>query len=88
MLFRSQGLLISAAFYRRLGGFRPLPLMEDVDIVRRIGRRRLTRLPVIAVTSARRYRRDGYVGRMLRNFGCISLYLLGVPPRCIVRLYG
>ena len=86
--YGDQGLLIGAAFYRRLGGFRPLPLMEDVDLVRRIGRRRLTRLPIAALTSARRYRRDGYARRVVRNFGCLSLYLLGVPPRCIVRLYG
>jgi rSAM/selenodomain-associated transferase 2 len=86
--YGDQGLLMSAAFYRQIGGFRPLPLMEDVEIIRRIGRRRLVRLPVAALTSARRYRRDGYISRMARNFACISLYLLGVPPRCIVRLYG
>ncbi len=65
-----------------------MPLMEDVDIVRRIGRRRLVRLPRNAVTSAERYHRDGYLLRSLRNFLCLSLYLLGIPPRVIVKLYG
>jgi len=86
--YGDQGLLIARDFYRRLGGFRPLPLMEDVDIIQRIGRRRLRRLAPAALTSARRYHRDGYIRRMARNFGCLSLYLLGVPPRLIVRLYG
>ena len=86
--YGDQGLLIARGFYERLGGFRPLPLMEDVDLVRRIGRRRLVRLPAVAVTSAKRYRRSGYLVRTARNFGCLGLYLLGVPPRYIVRLYG
>src|SRR5919199_13336 len=42
--YGDQGLLISRRLYDRLRGFRPLPLMEDVDLVRRIGRRRLTLL--------------------------------------------
>lgn len=86
--YGDQALLISRDFYLELGGFRPLPMMEDVDIVRRIGRRRLVSLPRNAVTSAERYHRDGYVWRAVRNFFCLSLYFLGVPPRVIVKLYG
>jgi rSAM/selenodomain-associated transferase 2 len=85
--YGDQGLLIAAAFYRALGGFRPLALMEDVDMVRRIGRRRLAALPVEAVTSAARYRRDGFVARPLRNLSCLALYMLGMPPRVLLRLY-
>ena len=36
--YGDQGLLISRALYDAVGGFRPLPLMEDVDLVRRLGR--------------------------------------------------
>jgi rSAM/selenodomain-associated transferase 2 len=86
--YGDQGLLISAALYRALGGFRPLPLMEDVDLARRLGRHRLAPLAADAVTSAARYRRDGYVARPLRNLGCLSLYFLGLPPRLLLRLYG
>lgn len=86
--YGDQGLLISRAFYEALGGFRELPLMEDVDLVRRVGRRRLVALPVEARSSAERYRRDGYVLRPLRNLACLSGYFLGLPPRLIRRLYG
>jgi len=85
--YGDQGLLISSALYREIGGFRPLPLMEDVDLARRLGRRRLVPLAGDAVTSAERYRRGGYVARPLRNLGCLALYFLGVPPRLILRLY-
>ena len=62
--------------------------MEDVDLVRRIGRRRMTLLRPRAITSAERYARAGYVSRMARNFCCLGLYYLRVPPRVIARLYG
>ena len=86
--YGDQALLISRDFYREIGGFKPVPLMEDVDIVRRIGRCRLVRLPLDAITSAERYHRDGYLWRPVRNLFCLSLYFLGVPPRFIVKLYG
>ncbi len=86
--YGDQGLLIPAQLYRELGGFRALPLMEDVDMVRRLGRQRLALLAADAVTSAARYRRDGYIARPLRNLGCLALYFLGLPPRLILRLYG
>jgi hypothetical protein len=62
--------------------------MEDVDLVRRIGPRRLRVLDGAAVTSAVRYRHDGYLTRPLRNLACLGLYFLGVPPRLIVKLYA
>ena len=86
--YGDQGLLIHRDLYKRVGGFRPLPLMEDVDIVRRIGARRLVVLEAAALTSAARYRRAGYLRRSLRNLACLGLYFIGVPPRLLVRLYG
>lgn len=85
--YGDQGLLIGRAFYDELGGFRPMVLMEDVDMVRRIGRRRLHVLDAVAVTSAERYRREGYWRRPLRNLSCLALYFLGVPPSLIARIY-
>lgn len=85
--YGDQGLLIARGFYESLGGYRPLRLMEDVDIVRRIGRHRLEVLDVPAVTSARRYRAGGFIARPLRNILCLMLYFLGVPPDAIARIY-
>ena len=86
--YGDQGLLIARAFYDTLGGFRPLPLMEDVELVRRIGGARLTLLDAAAVTSAERYRRVGYLRRSARNLTCLGLYFAGLPTRAIARLYG
>ncbi len=86
--YGDQGLLISRALYDAAGGFRPLPLMEDVDLVCRLGRQRLAALPVRAVTSAERWRREGWRRRSARNLACLSLWFLGVPPGAIKRFYG
>ena len=85
--YGDQGLLISRALYDQVGGFRPLPLMEDVDLVRRLGRARLRGLEVAAVTSAEKWRRDGWRRRSARNLACLSLWYLGVPPKVIAKVY-
>ncbi|MGG5888895.1 glycosyltransferase [Falsiroseomonas sp. HC035] len=86
--YGDQGLLIHRDLLASVGGLRPLPLMEDVDLVRRLGRARLGALPVAAVTSAARWRRDGYLARSARNLGCLTLWFAGVPPRIIARIYA
>jgi rSAM/selenodomain-associated transferase 2 len=86
--YGDQGLLISRKLYRELGGFRPMPLMEDVDLMRRVKRRQLVMLQSRAVTSGVRYRREGYIARSLRNLSCMVLYFLRVPTRVLTRIYG
>ncbi len=83
--YGDQGLLVPRLLYEKVGGFRPLPLMEDVDLVRRLGRVR--QLPVPAVTSAARWRRDGWLRRSARNLLCLLLYGLGLPPERVALLY-
>jgi len=62
--------------------------MEDVDLVRRLGRKRLVMMRTRAVTSAECYKKQGYLARIARNAACLSLYYLRVAPATIVRLYG
>jgi hypothetical protein len=86
--YGDQGLLVSRALYDKTGGYRPIPLMEDVALVRRIGRRRLARLRVAAVTSAARYATDGWLRRGWRNLTTLALYFLGVDPERLARRYS
>jgi rSAM/selenodomain-associated transferase 2 len=85
--YGDQGLLIHRRLYDTIGGYRRLPLMEDVDLIRRLRRKRLVAIPHPAITSADRYRRNGYLRRSLRNVSCLALYYLGLPPRLILKLY-
>jgi hypothetical protein len=69
-----------------MGGFRPLPLMEDVDLVRRLGRVRTLRAD--AITSADRWRRDGWFRRSARNLACLGLYSAGMSAERVGRIYS
>ncbi len=87
--YGDQAVFLKREAYFRLGGFRPLPLMEDVDLMRRLkrsgGRIRFFRQRVR--TSARRWRREGILFCTLRNYALIGLYYLGVSPERLARHY-
>jgi rSAM/selenodomain-associated transferase 2 len=85
--YGDQGLLISRFLYDALGGYADIPLMEDVDLVRRIGRKRLVLLRAEAVTSAEKYRRDGYDRRAWRNLMLMARYLMGADPAVLAKAY-
>lgn len=85
--YGDQGLLIHRDLYTATGGYPEVPLMEDVELVRRVGRKRLVRLDAEAITSASRYQ-SGYWRRSARNLVCLTLWRAGVPPRLIARIYN
>lgn len=85
--YGDQGLLIARSLYDAIGGYADLPLMEDVDIVRRIGAHRLVLLQAEAVTCAEKYRRDGYSKRAWRNLALTARYLMGADPAVLAKAY-
>lgn len=86
--YGDQGLLIHRDLLAGVGGMRALPLMEDVDLMRRLGRSRIATLPADAITSGTKWEQDGWTRRSVRNLCCLTLWFAGVPPRLIQRLYG
>jgi rSAM/selenodomain-associated transferase 2 len=86
--YGDQGMLIARDFYQSLGGYEPIPLMEDVALIRRIGRKSLVALPADFITSAEKWRRDGWYARSARNLFCLSLWFAGFSPERIARLYA
>ncbi len=86
--YGDQGLLIHSDLLAAVGGVQPLPLMEDVDLIRRLGRRRIALLDANATTSAEKWERDGWLRRSARNLFCLTLWLVGIPPKLIARIYG
>ena len=72
-----------------LDGFREIPIMDDYDFVRRLerGPGQTRCLPGPATTSARRWRAIGIPRTVLAWFAIRWLYVAGVPPALLVRLY-
>lgn len=85
--YGDQALFISRAVYEQAGGYKSIPIMEDVEFVSRLGRGRLRLINKKAITSANRFKTDGYGRRIARNFCCLILYLIGIRPARIKRLY-
>lgn len=85
--YGDQGLLIHRRLYDAVGGFRTIPIMEDIDLARRLGRARMRMIEHSAVTSAARWRRSGWLRQSLRNQYCLALYFAGVAPERIRAIY-
>ncbi len=84
--YGDQGLLIPAALYREVGGFQDIPLMEDVAMARAL-RGRLKILDAVAVTSAEKYERSGWLRRGARNLWTLLRYFSGVPVARLAEQY-
>ena len=86
--YGDQGIFVRRAVFQHLGGFAPIPLMEDVELVQRLKRAgRLRHLTLSLPTSARRWEREGWFRRSARNLVTLSLYWLGVSPERLARRY-
>lgn len=84
--YGDQGLLVSRALYEKIGGYPDQPLMEDVQIARRL-RGRLRAVEAVAVTSADKYRRQGWLRRGGRNLWALARYFTGQDTDALARGY-
>ncbi|MEL6979910.1 MAG: TIGR04283 family arsenosugar biosynthesis glycosyltransferase [Pseudomonadota bacterium] len=85
--YGDQALLISRRLYDAVGGYPDQPVMEDVALARRLGRRRLRLLAPAVETSFEKYRREGWLRRGAKNWACLAQYYAGVDPEVIAARY-
>ena len=85
--YGDQGLVLSRTLYNQIGGVKDLPIMEDVDLVRRLGKSRLAALSARAFTSADKYERHGWRKRAYSNAILLTRYLLGASPEKLADQY-
>lgn len=87
--YGDQAIFFKRDYFLRIGGYRPLPVMEDVDLMRRVKKRgdRIHLIDEKVKTSSRRWRKEGIASCTLRNWTIMSLYLLGVPPGRLAKHY-
>ncbi|MGH9162933.1 MAG: TIGR04283 family arsenosugar biosynthesis glycosyltransferase [Vicinamibacteraceae bacterium] len=86
--YGDQALFVRRDVFDALGGYRDLPLMEDVDLVRRLERAGPLLHHTLPVrTSARAWERDGWLTRSAQNMCLAGLYFCGMPPALLARVY-
>ncbi|MEY8838641.1 glycosyl transferase, partial [Cribrihabitans sp. XS_ASV171] len=83
--YGDQGLLVPRKMYEKSGGYPDQPLMEDVALVRALPR--LVGLPVVAMTGAERYLKQGWIRRGARNLWTQARYFAGTDPERLVEGY-
>ena len=84
-----QAIFVRRAVFDRLGGFPDLELCEDLEFARRLKRAgRVACLRARVTTSARRWNRDGVVRTVIRMWLIRAMYLTGVAPARLKRMYS
>jgi rSAM/selenodomain-associated transferase 2 len=79
--FGDQGLFLTTELFRQVGGFPAWPILEDVELVKRLRRRgRFVKLSPCVCTSARRYDRRGFWRQLVLDVFLYVSFQLGVSP--------
>ena len=87
--YGDQAIFIKKDFFAGMKGYQEIPIMEDVELMRRIKKSgyKICIIPQKVSTSPRRYKKEGVIFCTLRNWILMSLYLLGVEPEKLVKYY-
>jgi rSAM/selenodomain-associated transferase 2 len=87
--FGDQAIFIRREYFNQIGGYKEIPLMEDVELMRRIKKsgNKIWIFYDRAMTSPRRWEKEGVIYCIFRNWTLQILYLLGVSPYHLVRYY-
>lgn len=83
-----QAIFVRRDCFLQLGGYAPIPLMEDVELCRRL--KRLSKplcLPTQVTTSSRRWEQKGVWRTVLLMWRIRLLYFLGANPSYLAGLY-
>lgn len=84
-----QAIFATRRAYDDSGGFRPIPLFEDVVFVRSLrGITRFVPLDMPALTSGRRWDHAGFLRTTITHWGLRAAFAMGADPRTLARFYA
>ena len=86
--YGDQGIFVRRSVFEQLKGFEEIPLMEDVDFLRRLSKTgQLALLRQSVTTSARRFLEHGILRQQLLNTILVISYILGAKPEILKNWY-
>lgn len=86
--YGDQGIFVRSNAFKKLGGYKNIPLMEDVDFVERMKKAgRITILGKKAFTSGRKWLKNGWIRVSVMNQAIMIMYRLGADPHKLAKLY-
>jgi rSAM/selenodomain-associated transferase 2 len=84
-----QAIFVRRDIFEKMNGFKEIPLLEDLDLARRLKKRgKVIRLSLKVTTSARRWQKEGVFKTIFLMWLIRSLFLLGVSPYILKKLYS
>jgi rSAM/selenodomain-associated transferase 2 len=79
--YGDQALFVRRSEFEAIGGYREIPIMEDVDLAKRLrSRGRMVSLHATVTTTPRHWERLGPLLTTLLNWVAVTAFFLGVPP--------
>ena len=88
LVYGDSGIFVRREIYRKINGFKPLPLFEDLDFVNRLRREgTFAHLPAAMTTSSRRFEGRSFALMFARWSFLQILYWLGFSPHQLIKLY-
>lgn len=88
LVYGDSAIFVRREIYEKIGGFRFLPLFEDLDLYKRLQRRgRFVHINLPVTTSSRRFENDSFLLTFLRWSFFQGLYWIGFPPRVLAKFY-
>ena len=89
LAYGDSAIFVSRAAFEAVGGFRPYPIFEDLDLIRRLRQRgSMVRLQVPVVTSSRRFKNKSFPLTLARWTALQVLFWLGVSPHVLGKYYS
>ena len=86
--YGDQAIFVKRSVFREIGGYESLPIMEDLEIQKRLKRKgKFAKIDAAVITSARKFTREGIIWNQVKNIILVLLYLMGVSPRKLARHY-
>ncbi|MCK5255532.1 MAG: glycosyl transferase family 2, partial [Deltaproteobacteria bacterium] len=87
--YGDQIIFLRKDYFNKIGGYKEIPLMEDVELMQRIKRQgdKICILTDKVVTSPRRWEKEGIIFCTLRNWIILTLYMIGISPSKLAKYY-
>ena len=87
--YGDQVIFLRKSFFDAIGGYRDIPLMEDVELMHRVKKKNgnIKILPTPVFTSDRRWNQEGLWYTTVRNSIIIFLYWCGIPAEKLAKTY-
>lgn len=88
LTYGDHGIFVKKTVFESIGGYKPFPFMEDVEIQGRLKKAgKFKKLNSAVLTSARRFRKNGFFKQLTLDLYLIFLFKIGASPVWLKRFY-